>query len=263
MLPVRQDHPGAAGPLARTGRLPPSVAAVGRGVPPHAQGELRSGVRRRLEEAVKKGGTLTGPNPTDRAKCGTAIHLATDAHGLPLAAVTGANANDEVQAKDVLNALVIRPPEPDRPNPTPDHRDLPRVRADGAYRNAPTRQRAVEARFRLLAPSRGQTRRKGLGLPYSTVRTVFRKLCDGLGITGTGRRPRLHDLRHTFACRRVEGWYDAGVDLSHAVAALSVYLGHANVTDTYWYLTATPDLLARAAARFETFAGPAGEGVTP
>lgn len=103
---------------------------------------------------------------------------------------------------------------------------------------------------------------RAAGLPYSTVRTAFRKLCDRLKITGTGRHPRLHDLRHTFACRRVEEWYDAGADLAHAVSALSVYLGHAKVTDTYWYLTATPDLMARAAARFETFAGSIGEGVT-
>jgi integrase len=105
---------------------------------------------------------------------------------------------------------------------------------------------------------------RGLGLPYSTVRTVFRKLCDGLRITGADRsRPRLHDLRHTFTCRRVLAWYDAGVDLGHAVAALSVYLGHAKVTNTYWYLTATPDLMARAAARFEGFARPGGGEVMP
>jgi site-specific recombinase XerD len=96
----------------------------------------------------------------------------------------------------------------------------------------------------------------GLGLPYSTVQTVFSKLCTGLGITGGRRRPHLHDMRHTFACRRVETWAEAGVDLAHAVAALSVYLGHAKVSDTYWYLTATPDLLGRAAARFEIFARP-------
>jgi len=103
---------------------------------------------------------------------------------------------------------------------------------------------------------------RGAGLPYSTVRTVFRKLCDCLKITGTGRRPRLHDLRHTFASRRVAEWYDSGANLAHAVSALSVYLGHAKVTDTYWYLTATPDLMVRAAERFEAFAGRPGEGVT-
>lgn len=101
---------------------------------------------------------------------------------------------------------------------------------------------------------------QGEGLPYSTVRTLFRKLCDSLQITGTGRRrPRLHDLRHTFACRRVEAWYAAGIDLTHAISALSVYLGHAKVSDTYWYLTATPSLMARAAGRFESFAQPAKE----
>jgi integrase len=103
----------------------------------------------------------------------------------------------------------------------------------------------------------------GLGLPYSTVRTVFRKLCDGLGVSGTSRKPRLHDLRHTFACRRVEAWSDAGVDLAHAVSSLSTYLGHAKVTDTYWYLTATPELLARAAAGFEGFTQTAGGEGTP
>lgn len=96
---------------------------------------------------------------------------------------------------------------------------------------------------------------RGQALPYSTVRGVFRRLCASLRITGDGRRrPRLHDLRHTFACRRVEEWYDAGTALGHAVAALSVYLGHAKVSDTYWYLTATPALMARAAQRFESFA---------
>jgi integrase len=102
---------------------------------------------------------------------------------------------------------------------------------------------------------------EGHALPYSTVRGVFRKLCDSLKLTGRGRlrRPRLHDLRHSFACRRVARWYDVGINLDHAVSALSVYLGHVKVSDTYWYLTATPDLLARAAARFEAFA-PAAPG---
>lgn len=103
----------------------------------------------------------------------------------------------------------------------------------------------------------------GLALNYSTIRTGFRSLCDRLRMTGTLRKPRLHDLRHTFACRRVEAWSDAGVDLAHAVASLSTYLGHAKVTDTYWYLTATPNLLARAASRFEAYAGPFGEEGTP
>lgn len=96
---------------------------------------------------------------------------------------------------------------------------------------------------------------RGTELPYSTVRHTFRTLCASVGITGAPRRsPRLHDIRHSFACRRVEQWYRAGTDLEHAISALSVYLGHVKVTDTYWYMTATPDLMALAGKRFESFA---------
>jgi integrase len=96
---------------------------------------------------------------------------------------------------------------------------------------------------------------RGTTLAYSTVRQTFRKLCKDLPATidpGT-RRPRIHDLRHTFACWRLLRWYAEGVDLDHAVAALSTYLGHAKVSDTYWYLTGIPELLNLAASRFERF----------
>src|SRR5262249_58246888 len=63
----------------------------------------------------------------------------------------------------VWGAWVFRPPQPERPIANPDPRDLPRVRADGAYGNGPTRKRAADAGFRMLAPGRGQTRRPGIG----------------------------------------------------------------------------------------------------
>lgn len=60
---------------------------------------------------------------------------------MPLAVVvTGANANDAVQAGDVLNALVVRPPAPDRPPAVVDERSRPTAQADGAYQNRPTRK---------------------------------------------------------------------------------------------------------------------------
>jgi len=62
--------------------------------------------------------------------------------------------------------------------------------------------------------------------------------------------PRLHDLRHSFVCRRLQDWYARGQEVDRTILALSTYLGHAKVTDTYWYVTATPDLLAIAARRF-------------
>lgn len=104
---------------------------------------------------------------------------------------------------------------------------------------------------------------RGTPLSDRTVHGVFRKLCDSLPMArrDSGRRPRLHDLRHTFACRRVQGWYDTGTEVGHAIAGLAVYLGHAEVSYTYWYLTATPELLDRAAARFEPLAGRGDEEV--
>ena len=67
-------------------------------------------------------------------------------------------------------------------------------------------------------------------------------------------RPRLHDLRHAFACRCLLAWYRNGTDIHQAIDQLSTYLGHAKVTDTYWYLTGIPELLALAGHRFERFA---------
>jgi integrase len=97
---------------------------------------------------------------------------------------------------------------------------------------------------------------RGTALRYGTVHWAFHKLCKGVTPSGHGdrQRRRIHDLRHTFACRRLQRWYDANTDVAHRVAALAVYLGHVNVRSTYWYLSATPELLGRAAERFEPFA---------
>lgn len=97
---------------------------------------------------------------------------------------------------------------------------------------------------------------RGMPLPYSTIRTVFLRLRRALGWENLEPRPRIHDLRHTFACRRLRDWYAAGVDVAPLVASLATYLGHAHVTDTYWYLTASPDLLAQAAERFAALIEP-------
>lgn len=83
---------------------------------------------------------------------------------MPLGAVvTRAAANDGCQAGGLLAALVIRPPPPDAPNPRPDPRDLPGAKADGAYGNGPTAERAEAAGFRMRAPKRGQARAPGAG----------------------------------------------------------------------------------------------------
>jgi hypothetical protein len=66
--------------------------------------------------------------------------------------------------------------------------------------------------------------------------------------------PNLRCLRHTFAVRRLVNWYSQGVDVNKLLPHLSVYLGHAKLQNTYWYLTATPDLLSKAGSRFESYA---------
>ena len=92
------------------------------------------------------------------------------------------------------------------------------------------------------------------GRPASTrsVEYVFKILRTALKWRARGDHPapRIHDLRHSFVCHRLQDWYARGLDVDRSILALSTYLGHAKVTDTYWYETATPELLAIAAQRF-------------
>lgn len=101
-------------------------------------------------------------------------------------------------------------------------------------------------------------------LKRATVETTFSRIRDGLGWAAHGRagRPRIHDLRHTFAVRRLLRWYEEGADVNRKILALATYLGHAKVTDTYWYLSAVPELMAITARRFERFAQPQQGGVS-
>jgi integrase/recombinase XerD len=71
----------------------------------------------------------------------------------------------------------------------------------------------------------------------------------GLRAAGGGRGPRLHDFRHRFALQTLLRWYRNGEDPQRRLPILSTYLGHAHVTDTYWYLTNTPELLGAAGKR--------------
>lgn len=90
---------------------------------------------------------------------------------------------------------------------------------------------------------------QGTILSYSTVITVFLSVVRAIGLrAGPGHPgPCLHDLRHTFAVRSLE---QCGTDpnaVKRHVVALSTYLGHAHVSDTYWYLQATPKLMNQIA----------------
>lgn len=93
----------------------------------------------------------------------------------------------------------------------------------------------------------------GHALRYRQALYAFHQIYAQLGwnVCSSGRRPRLYDFRHTFACRRLLAWYEEGVDIDRVMPLLSTYLGHVKVSDTYWYLTGIPELMAIATARFE------------
>lgn len=87
---------------------------------------------------------------------------------------------------------------------------------------------------------------------YPVIQQIFRRLCDTAGVgAGAANRPRIHDLRHTFAVRTLLDWYRAGEDIEARLPTLSTYLGHRDPRSTYWYLSAAPELLALAAGRLE------------
>jgi integrase len=95
----------------------------------------------------------------------------------------------------------------------------------------------------------------GHGRPLSRdcAEAVFAQLRAQLGWT-QDPVPRLHDLRHTFAVRCLVGWNRQAGGVDAKILALSTYLGHRRVTDTYWYLSAIPQLLESSADRFEQLA---------
>ena len=69
------------------------------------------------------------------------------------------------------------------------------------------------------------------------------------------KNPRLYDMRHTFACETVKCWLKSGIDVNQKLYLLSAYLGHVKPEETYWYLSATPELLAISCKRYETAFG--------
>ena len=91
---------------------------------------------------------------------------------------------------------------------------------------------------------------RGAALRYSAVSQVFPVLARKITPNNGRRRVRLHDLRHTFACRVLLKWQRSRRGVVGRVATLSRYLGHVQVSDTYWYLTAMPQLLKHAVTHF-------------
>jgi integrase len=96
---------------------------------------------------------------------------------------------------------------------------------------------------------------RGTRLRAHAARRTFARVSCAVGLraaTGSrciGRGPRLQDMRHTFATRKLVEWYRAGLDVSRELPKLSTYLGHVDVSHTYWYIEAVPELLRLATER--------------
>jgi integrase/recombinase XerD len=99
--------------------------------------------------------------------------------------------------------------------------------------------------------------RVGTALNRCDVARALRQLTTSMGIRTETVHPRTHDLRHSFAVATLIRWHRSGVDIDAAMPQLSIYLGHIAPADTYWYLSAVPELMGLAAHRLHlTFAEP-------
>jgi integrase len=85
------------------------------------------------------------------------------------------------------------------------------------------------------------------------IHRTFYALSRQIGLRGCTdhRGPRIHDLRHRFAAKTLWRWYRRGEDPDRRLPILSAYLGHVHVADTYWYLSAWPELMHEAMRRLE------------
>src|SRR5215475_1614194 len=94
---------------------------------------------------------------------------------------------------------------------------------------------------------------QGREIELQNLRYAFRCLVNRLGLKPRHgqRHPTLHSLRHTFAVNRLRQWYETGADVRVLLPNLSVYLGHVDLANSFWYLSATPELLGAAAQLFE------------
>jgi len=119
--------------------------------------------------------------------------------------------------------------------------------ADALKRYASTRER--------LCPKPGSTRfflsAGGTRLDRHEVSKTLRTITTTLGLRTETVHPHAHHLRHSFAVRTLIDWQRSGADIDERIAALSTYLGHLSPAESYWYLTATPELMGAAADRLE------------
>jgi integrase len=171
-----------------------------------------------------------------------------------LLAVTGMRVGEAVHLdrEDVdlrEGLLTIRQTKYGRPRWIPVHPSTLRALRAYARRRDQVCSKPKVPRF-FLSESGGR-------LTVNGAEWTFRSLSHQIGLRGPADRygPRIHDIRHTFAVRTLQGWYQAGMNVEQHLPKLATYIGHVHVNDTYWYLTGTPELMRWAVKRIDSAKG--------
>jgi integrase len=117
-------------------------------------------------------------------------------------------------------------------------------------------RRYAKERDARLSPARTDyffVAERGGKLLHQYVWPVFIRLSRQIGLRSPSehRGPRMHDLRHRFAVQTLLNWYRSGEPVEQVLPVLSTHLGHTCVRDTYWYLSACPELMGQAVRRLE------------
>lgn len=171
-----------------------------------------------------------------------------------LLAVTGMRVGEAINLdRDDFDArhgvLLIRHAKFNKTRELPLHATT--VAALRCYLDRRDRQRLrVRSPALLISPA-------GTLLLYCNVQWTFQRLVRQAGLVARTRscRPRIHDLRHSFAVRTLIDAYRDRADTQQRLTVLSTYLGHVDPAKTYWYLPASPELLGTAAERLERYGG--------
>jgi integrase len=102
----------------------------------------------------------------------------------------------------------------------------------------------------------------GKPITLRAVEYAFIKIRRLLGwdVKFKNKMPRVYDLRHTFVCNRLLSWYEQGVDVQNVIPYLSTYIGHVKVSDTYWYISAIPQLMEIVSDRFNDYSSNYSKG---
>jgi site-specific recombinase XerD len=209
-----------------------------------------------IYSSAEIGGLLEGASRLSSQRLGEGGHLRASTHVtlLGLIAVTGMRISEALclERHDVdfaLGLVHVRASKHGRERLVPLHPStVEKLRSYGQLRD---RVLPTPKTTRLFVNERGAR------LRCDSVYRVMHQVGDELGLPRLlrpcGRRsgPRIHDLRHRFAVETLIRWYRSGEDVEQKLPVLSTFLGHAKVSDTYWYLSGVPELLALATERLE------------